>query len=138
LKRKQSRTQSLSLAIVAIPLLVVVGCGTALESFDCPDEGTSLTYKNFGRAFLAAHCNKCHAADSSDRDGAPIAIVFDTHQQAQSLASRIFLRSAADNTSMPPGPDDPTDVERYDLAEWVACGMPEDSAEVGSEPGAGP
>jgi hypothetical protein len=37
---------------------------------------------------------------------------------------RIFARAAGDNTSMPPGPDDPPEAERAMLAEWLACGAP--------------
>ena len=36
-------------------------------------------------------------------------------------ADRIFVRAAATNDSMPPGPDDPPQAERDDLAEWLAC-----------------
>ena len=45
-------------------------------------------------------------------------------EQAHVSRERIFLRSAADNTTMPPGPDDPPIEERAKLAEWIACGAP--------------
>jgi uncharacterized membrane protein len=54
-----------------------------------------------------------------------VAYVFDTYDQVDALRERIFLRSAADNVSMPPGPDDPSEEERWMLAEWIACGAPE-------------
>jgi hypothetical protein len=44
--------------------------------------------------------------------------------QVQRHRTRIFARSAADNDSMPPGPDDPPEAEREKLADWLACGAP--------------
>jgi uncharacterized membrane protein len=52
--------------------------------------------------------------------------LFDTHDQVYALRERIFLRAAGDNTSMPPGPDDPSAEERDRLAEWIACDAPRD------------
>ncbi len=97
---------------------------TELEDHPCPDEGTALGWGDFARGFLTAYCNDCHGAASSDRRGAPRAVLFDTYEQAHVLRERIFLRSAADNTTMPPGPDDPPIEERAKLAEWIACGAP--------------
>ena len=108
-------------------LIAINACGqwTELDEVDCPLEGTTLTYQNFAAGFFAAHCARCHSVNVDDRNGAPIAYVFDTHDQVRALRERIFLRSAAENVSMPPGPDDPSDEERWMLAEWIACGAPE-------------
>lgn len=107
-------------------LTCAIACGPQvdLEDVACPPEGTTLDYESFARPFFARHCNMCHGASVEDRRGAPIAYVFDTHDQAKALERRVFARSASDNTSMPPGPDDPTLDERDDLAEWIACGSP--------------
>jgi hypothetical protein len=108
--------------------LMLAGCGqwTELSEVSCPPEGTDLSYTNWAGGFFAEHCNSCHSVSSVDRRGAPIAYVFDTHDQVYALRERIFLRAAGDNTSMPPGPDDPSAEERDRLAEWIACDAPRD------------
>jgi uncharacterized membrane protein len=104
---------------------LVVACGeTSLAGAPCPDGGTDLTYEDFGRGFMAAYCDRCHASDVEDRQGAPGAYVFDSQAQVVAHAERVFARAAGDNVSMPPGPDDPPDAEREALAEWLACGAP--------------
>lgn len=92
-----------------------------IDEAACPPEGTALTYDNFGAPFLAAHCNSCHSTGTS---GAPSAYRFDTPEDVRLHKDRIFIRAAAANVTMPPGPDDPSQAERDDLAEWLACGAP--------------
>jgi uncharacterized membrane protein len=114
------------LLVVAWLALGLAACGawTELEDVECPPEGTELTYEGFAEGFFIKNCNSCHAASAEDRNGAPIAYVFDTYDQVVSLKDRVFLRAAADNATMPPGPDDPSQDERDALAEWIACGAP--------------
>lgn len=124
---KRNWMRSLAPVVLCVLLCSTTACGvswTNLEDFPCPDTGTTLTYENFAKNFLAAYCNSCHAADSKERRGAPIAYVFDTYEAVHALRNRIFLRSAADNITMPPGPDDPPKEARDKLAEWIACGAP--------------
>jgi uncharacterized membrane protein len=97
---------------------------TEIEDQPCPPAGTSLTYDNFGAAFMNTHCQWCHGSTVKDRLGAPGEFIFDTHDQVIQHKDRIFVRSAAENDSMPPGPDDPSQEERNNLAEWLACGAP--------------
>jgi uncharacterized membrane protein len=102
------------------------GCW-AFDSYEdavCPDEGTDLTYENFGEAFVSRHCQYCHGSFIEDRQGAPPAYVFDTLEDVRDWAPRIYDRSAGDNTSMPPGPDDPSAEDRALFEEWLACGAP--------------
>jgi uncharacterized membrane protein len=123
-------------------VVALAGCEPA-QSFEdaaCPQDGTELTYENFGRAYLGAWCQTCHAStQEEDRRGAPVGTSFDDLEQVHAWLDRIYDRSAGDNVSMPPGPDDPPDAERDKLAEWLACGAPggeavaEDNAEHHAE-----
>jgi uncharacterized membrane protein len=113
-------------AAFAVLVLALGACGswTELDEVSCPPD-SRLSYDNFAAGFFSAHCNSCHAVSAADRRGAPQAYVFDSYDQVFALRERVFLRSAADNASMPPGPDDPPQAQRDMLAEWIACGAPE-------------
>jgi hypothetical protein len=110
-----------------LALVLLLGCADApmpIEDYPCPPGGTQLAYESFGAAWLDANCNRCHSADPGHRHGAPESYRFDTLDDVRAHAARIFVRAAATNTSMPPGPDDPSPEERDRLAEWLACGAP--------------
>jgi uncharacterized membrane protein len=109
------------LPFIAIALAACNG-PTSLDEHPCPPGGTTLTYENFGKGFIDSRCQTCHAAHSLDRRGAPSEHYFDTRDDVVRQRDRIFIRSAADNKSMPPGPDDPSDADREKLADWLACG----------------
>jgi uncharacterized membrane protein len=107
-------------------LLVLVACDpppVEMKDYACPPD-TTLTYDNFGAAFLDVNCNTCHSADPGHRHGAPDTFRFDTLDEVHAHAARIFVRAAATNTTMPPGPDDPPFDAREQLAAWLACGAP--------------
>ena len=106
--------------------LALAACAhwTELDEVACPLGGTTLNYENFASSFLGAYCDGCHSAPEGQRRGAPLGVVLDNYASAYNLRERIFLRAAADNASMPPGPDDPPRGERDRLAEWIACGAP--------------
>jgi uncharacterized membrane protein len=97
---------------------------TEIEDYSCPTGGTTLTYINFGAGFMSAYCQSCHGSNATNRYGAPGEFIFDTPEQVIRHKARIFVRSAAENDSMPPGPNDPPLEERKKLAEWLACGAP--------------
>jgi uncharacterized membrane protein len=112
--------------LALIPLLALAALAPAclyekIEDRECPPEGTALTFENFGKPFLDTHCNYCHGSAVLDRQSAPPAYVFETPQQVERWADRIYVRAAGPNTTMPPGPDDPPESEREKLAEWLAC-----------------
>lgn len=119
-------------AFAAAAFIVASAAGAACEPADsyeaarC-DAGTELTYENFGATFMLRYCNMCHVPGLEDRHGAPEGFDFDDLAQIRKHASHIYVRSAGDNASMPPGPDDPPIEERDRLAEWLACGAPSDA-----------
>ncbi len=106
----------------------LTGCGlwTKFEDYPCPnpDGKTKVTYTNFVKPFMTTYCDTCHSTNSMNRRGAPLAYIFDNYESVKTLKRRIFLRSAANNTTMPPGPDDPPETARMKLAEWIVCGTP--------------
>ncbi|MBX3189064.1 MAG: cytochrome c [Labilithrix sp.] len=112
--------------VAALAIAALAGCqpDTPIESYPCPTNGTSLTYASFGQDFMARHCQTCHGQSTKDRKGAPASFDFATPEAIQQHKARIFARAAADNVTMPPGPDDPPEAERMKLAEWLACGAP--------------
>jgi hypothetical protein len=112
----------------AIALLLLAGCagagaepqpdsGTGMDSGAGPDawpsldSGTgcdsTLTYANFGAAFLSSHCNSCHGW---------------TQQSVQS--SGTGLASIVVGGFMPPGGGGLTQAQRQQFADWVDCGAP--------------
>ena len=106
----------------ALAFALLAGCADApMEIDEMTCNGTQLTYASFGQPFMANHCNTCH---STARAGAPRKFQFDTHAQVIEHADRIFIRAAGPNVTMPPGPEDPPEIERDQLAEWLACGAP--------------
>jgi uncharacterized membrane protein len=112
------------LLLALVPALAP-GCNLVeFEDHPCPPGGTTLTYDNFGKAFFADWCNRCHSAPDGQRNGAPDGYVFDTLEAVRAQKVRIFDRSASTNDSMPPGPVDPPLDQRDKLADWLACGAP--------------
>lgn len=110
--------------LALIGLASLVACKeTTIDDRSCPPEGTKLTYDNFGKAFMESHCQRCHGS-ADDRNGAPEAYDFGRVEDVRRYKARIFSRAAADNTTMPPGPDDPPERDREQLAEWLVCGAP--------------
>ena len=87
----------------------------------CPTDST-LTYTNFGQAFMQSHCLSCHRA------GGPESPTLSTLEQVKSHSDVIDRSAAAGpnavNTYMPEGASVP-EAERRQLGEWLACGAPE-------------
>jgi hypothetical protein len=110
------------LRTAAIALLAVAGCASgpaeprpdaegSTDSGAAIDSGTgcdpTLTYANFGAAFLSTHCNGCHGWTQSDV------------KAAGSALSSVVLGGF-----MPPGGGSLTQPQRQQFADWVACGAP--------------
>lgn len=96
----------------------------------CPPGGSTLTYDNFGKPFMESYCTRCHARDltGAARQGAPTFHDFDSLFGIKAVWNHVDETSAAGpaafNDSMPPDKPAPTKEERYQLGEWIACGMP--------------
>ena len=112
------------------------GCCTEEPIFGPPTESTcpptsTLTYENFGKPFMEKYCTDCHSSDleGEDRHGAPSFHDFDTLFGIKAVSDHIDETTAAGpaamNDGMPPDSPFPTQMERYQLGEWIACGMPE-------------
>jgi hypothetical protein len=102
---------------------VTLGCGAK------PDQGTptgstcppasTLTYANFGQAFISTNCLGCHNGTTSPR--------LSTQSEVAANAGAIDRQAAAGpnatNTFMPRDHDVPI-ADRTRLGEWLACGAP--------------
>ena len=122
---------------------VVAACGPSPTPTGtvCPDpDPLTLTYDNFGHAFMDKYCTWCHdsALPRAQRNGAPIYHDYDdllgvleTHEHVDEQAGS---GPDATNEFMPPdrcpstkgGALDkncakPTKEEREKLAQWIAC-----------------
>lgn len=112
----------------------LLACALTFSLAACGDDGggdggtdcttSSLTYDNFGSAFMTSYCLDCHSSSSGNRQGAPASVNFDTLELVQNQASSVDRRSG-NGTSMPPTSYSPTpsDSERTMLTEWIDCGV---------------
>ncbi len=100
---------------------------------ECPPTST-LTYENFGKAFMEDFCTNCHSSTKvgEDRNGATKDHDFDTllgiRQVANHIDQTAAIGPASANRNMPPEDEtsQPADSDRERLAEWIACGAPSD------------
>ena len=129
---------------VAFILLVVTACTGATPTSTgtvCPDpDPMTLTYDNFGKPFMEKYCTWCHNSTltRSKRNGAPLYHDFDSLLGVLQTPDHIDQQSGigpkASNDFMPPDRcpaepggaisvdcEKPTDDERRQLAEWIAC-----------------
>lgn len=96
----------------------------------CPT-GSTLTYNNFGKPFMENYCTGCHHSEltGAARKGAPSFHDFDTLFGIKAVSDHIDETAAAGpavvNDGMPQDDPTPTEMERHQLGEWIACGMPE-------------
>jgi cytochrome c5 len=94
----------------------------------CPTDST-LTYESFGKAFMDQYCMRCHASAVAGpaRNGAPDDHNFDLLSDIELMAEHIDGAAAAGpnaiNVTMPPTDPKPSEAERRQLGEWLACGV---------------
>jgi len=91
-------------------------------------EGSTLTYENFAVSFMTEYCTSCHASTLTGdaRKGAPLYHDFDSRNGILAVADHVDWKAAAGpdatNELMPTGSGPvPTDAERQQLGEWLAC-----------------
>lgn len=130
-------------ALVLASQLALVGCsggdppvfGDPTGSV-CPPEGTALTYENFAKPFAEKYCTRCHHSDlvGAQRQGAPSFHDFDTLCGIAAVSDHIDETTAAGpasiNEGMPNEGVKPSEAERRQLGEWIACGMPEPNSAI--------
>jgi uncharacterized membrane protein len=96
---------------------------------ECLEEST-LTWDTFGKPFMDKYCTRCHssALSGSARQGAPNDHNFDAVAGVRDELEHVDGQAAAGpdavNTGMPIGAPTPTEDERRQLGEWLACGAP--------------
>jgi uncharacterized membrane protein len=86
---------------------------TGIAPVSCPTDST-LTYANFGSAFISDNCLSCHTSKEKP--------ALATEAQIQANAAHI-LQQAVYTDAMPQD-NDVTIAERELLGEWIACGAP--------------
>jgi uncharacterized membrane protein len=102
--------------------------GVETESI-CPPN-SDLTYESFGQPFMQTYCTHCHSSTlaGAARNGAPDGHDFDTLDGILLVAHHIdeyaAAGPAATNTAMPPSDPRPSDEERQQLGQWLACEAP--------------
>jgi uncharacterized membrane protein len=133
------RSNVLELYALVVVAVLLTACGQANETTgssgqasgnSCPED-SDLTYETFARSFMRSYCTRCHSSSLSNsaRNGAPSDHNFDTLEGLRATEPEHIDEQAAAgpdgvNTAMPPSAPKPTDAERRDLGEWLACGMP--------------
>lgn len=117
-------TLTTHIASVLLATASLVACGSGpgdSTGSTCPSDST-LTYANFGQAFMQSHCLACHSASG------PESPKLDTIAQIRASSGDIDRSAAAGpnavNTFMPEG-SSVDEAERRKLGEWLKCGAPE-------------
>lgn len=111
--------KTIALFVVMIAAAAAACSWEDMSSYPCPQGGTTLTYDNFAKPFFDGYCVRCHGGPNGYSSRS-----FTDVDTIRAQAADIFRNAAEDNTSMPPGPDNPPQDERYKLAEWLSCGAP--------------
>lgn len=132
LTSKRSHLVALGLTLVAVWSCASDSDGPASGGPSgalCPTSST-LAYDSFGRAFMEQYCTRCHSSmrTGAAREGAPSDHDFDALAGIKSAIEHIDEQAAGGpdhvNTSMPPSEPRPSEAERRQLGEWLACDAP--------------
>jgi hypothetical protein len=131
-------------ALTAATLMAAAGCGGddhphtgGATGSVCPS-GNTLTYASFGESFMTRFCIRCHstALMGDMRQGAPADHNFNSFAGVFRFADHIDEHAAAGpnavNTDMPPSDPRPTEDERRQLGQWLACETSDDDGGGGT------
>ena len=132
-------------ALLVLAAVTLAGCPAeprpAPTGSVCPSDST-LTYDNFGRAFMESYCTRCHSSElrRADRNGAPLYHDLNTLTDILAVADHVDEYTAAGpdavNELMPPDGDMPTRAERFQLGEWLTCELEKINAPASTSAGA--
>lgn len=135
-----------SAAVLALSVVVVSGCSSedAAAPATCEEESgdpqgapsgaacptdSKLTYDTFAKPFAEKYCTRCHAENvtGAERQCAPLDHDCDSEAGLLKIGEHIDEAAAAGpgavNTAMPPSGPMPSDAERRQLGEWLACNV---------------
>lgn len=120
--------------LALVPALAFVACeggeGDGTPSGAVCPEASTLTWDNFAKPFMDKYCTRCHSTTltGASRQGAPNDHNFDSVDLVRDELEHTDEQAAAGpdsvNTAMPIGGPAPTEDERRQLGEWLACGAP--------------
>ena len=107
-----------------LSVLLLAACDDATPDESC--DNSPWTYSNTGDPFMRTWCTSCHHTDMADtvRPDGTEGINLDGFGNVAAFLERIEARALGDSPTMPPA-GGPSEVEREQLAEWIACGAPE-------------
>lgn len=105
--------------LIALPFAVSAACGGgSTTGVTCPT-GSTLTYANFGKAFVTTNCTSCHGG----RESPSLLTVESIRANASDIDMQAGASATVTNASMPEQGTVSVE-ERRKLSEWLACGAP--------------
>jgi len=84
------------------------------------DDAPMVTWDSFGEGFVTESCQTCHASTATNRNGAPLSVVFDTREETLAQADAILRVVTSDVPTMPPQGGISED-DRALVSYWLTC-----------------
>ena len=105
--------------VIALPFAAYAACGGGTDTgVSCPP-GSTLTYANFGKAFMQQNCTSCHGG----REEPSLTTVESIRSFASDIDEQAGASTTITNTRMPERGSVSVD-DRRKLSQWLACGAP--------------
>ena len=105
---------------MVVSFVMALGCSKG-SGATCPTTST-LTYQNFGRSFFTRYCDSCHG--TGGRTQPSLSSLATIRANSTAIDEQSAAGADAVNTAMPESDPRPTEAERRQLGEWLACGAP--------------